>query len=281
MTKANIAGVLAIFLWATLALFTVELKRLPPFQLLFLCFSLATIIGLFGTLRTEQGLKLWRQPLKVYLHGIYGLFLYHLCYFLALRYLPPATALLINALWALLIVLFSALLPNGRLQKNHVVGGVIGLFALTLLVGGVDFGASEKASLGVILALLCAFIWSSYSVSANLLPKVPTESLGGICLAVAMLSFTAMSFTEMPVWDLTLREFAALSGIGFGAMGLAFYAWDFAMKHGNVSLIGAVSYAAPVSATLLLVLFGHAEGSWKLVFAVGLIVLSAVIAARK
>ena len=46
--------------------------------------------------------------------GIGGLFGYHALYFAALRLAPPAEAGLVNYLWPLLIVLFSALLPGER-----------------------------------------------------------------------------------------------------------------------------------------------------------------------
>ena len=43
---------------------------------------------------------------------------------------------------------------------------------------------------------------------------------------------------------------------GLGPVGLAFYLWDMGMKHGNIRLIGVLSYATPLLSTLLLAAFG-------------------------
>ena len=44
-------------------------------------------------------------------------------------------------------------------------------------------------------------------------------------------------------------------------MGLAFYVWDYGCKHGDLRVLGASAYFAPLLSTLLLILFGLAESS--------------------
>ncbi len=44
--------------------------------------------------------------------GVYGLFVFHVLYFAALKLAPAAEASLIASLWALLTVLMSGLLPG-------------------------------------------------------------------------------------------------------------------------------------------------------------------------
>ncbi|WP_298215922.1 hypothetical protein [Acidocella sp.] len=61
-------------------------------------------------------------------------------------------------------------------------------------------------------------------------------------------------------------------------MGLAFLAWDQATKHGNLPLLGALSYLAPLVSTLLLVLTGHAPASLALALAALLVVGGAALA---
>ena len=36
-------------------------------------------------------------------------------------------------------------------------------------------------------------------------------------------------------------------------VGAAFYAWDHGVKHGNIQVLGAASYAAPLLSTLVLI----------------------------
>ena len=72
----------------------------------------------------------------------------------------------------------------------------------------------------------------------------------------------------------------ALAALGLGPVGAAFLLWDIGMKQGDVSLLGVLSYAAPIVATALLVALGLAAPTWMLGLACGLMVLGAVIATR-
>jgi drug/metabolite transporter (DMT)-like permease len=72
----------------------------------------------------------------------------------------------------------------------------------------------------------------------------------------------------------------ALIGLGVGPVGAAFLLWDVGMKGGDVSLLGVLSYAAPVLSTALLVLLRLAEPSLELALACALMVIATAIAAR-
>ena len=72
----------------------------------------------------------------------------------------------------------------------------------------------------------------------------------------------------------------ALVGLGLGPVGAAFLLWDIGMKRADVSLLGVLSYAAPIVSTGLLVALGLAEPTWMLALACGLMVAAAVIATR-
>ena len=63
-------------------------------------------------------------------------------------------------------------------------------------------------------------------------------------------------------------------------MGAAFYAWDFGVKRGDIRVLGAAAYAAPVLSTLFLVLAGYAESTFALALAAALIAGGGVIAAK-
>ena len=51
----------------------------------------------------------------------------------------------------------------------------------------------------------------------------------------------------------TAGEWLAILGLGLGPVGLAFYVWDYGVKHGDIRLLGVAAYAAPVLSTLILV----------------------------
>jgi drug/metabolite transporter (DMT)-like permease len=67
--------------------------------------------------------------------------------------------------------------------------------------------------------------------------------------------------------------------MGVGPTGLAFFFWDHATKHGNVPLLGSLSYLAPLLSTVLLIAAGLAPGSPRLLAATVLIIGGAALAA--
>ena len=82
------------------------------------------------------------------------------------------------------------------------------------------------------------------------------------------------------MWPVGTREWLATVGLGLGPVGLAFYAWDIGVKRGDIRVLGAAAYAAPVLSTLLLVLAGFAQATASLALAAGLIAGGGLLAAK-
>ncbi len=275
--KGNLAGLIAIVLWSTLALFTVLTKNIPPFKLLFMVFFLAYSVALiYRRIKTKRFSLAYRPPLKVWILGIYGLFGYHLCYFLALKNAPALEANLINYLWPLLIVLFSAFLPHEKLKWFHVVGVACGFLGVLVLLNVHEAHFAWEYAKGYFFAFLCAFIWSSYSVLSCYFGNVPTSVIGDFCGVTALLSLIAHGLFESHYIP-TFNEFLAVVGLGLGPIGLAFFVWDYAMKKGDIKLIGTFAYMTPLLSTLLLVLFHQAQPHATIWIACGLIMLGSFI----
>jgi drug/metabolite transporter (DMT)-like permease len=267
-------------MWATLALLTALSGAAPPFQLTAMSFSLAFLIGLGLWLR--QGgriLDRLRLPPIVWGVGVFGLFGYHFFYFIALRNAPAVEASLIAYLWPLLIMLLSALLLGERLRWFHLAGGLAGFVGASLLVTrGQSLSFDPQYSLGYLAAGVCALTWSSYSVLSRRFGAVPTDSVGGFCGATAVLAFVCHLLFEQTVWPVG-GQWLAILALGLGPVGAAFFTWDYGVKRGNIRVLGALSYGAPLLSTVLLVLFGLADPSWVLALACLFIVGGAVLAA--
>jgi drug/metabolite transporter (DMT)-like permease len=278
-------GAAAIGLWSTLASLTVLSGPVPPFQLTAISFGIGGAALALAALARGRGALLRPTPASFAL-GVYGLFVYHTLYFAALKLAPPAEAHLLNSLWALLIVLFSALLPGHHLRRAHVAGALMGLAAATLLVwdklgAGAAGGAGAASSrLGFAFAFGCALVWSSYSVASRLFAAVPSESIAMSCLATSALALACSLWFETWVAPAGLRAWLAIAGLGLGPVGAAFLLWDIGMKGGSVSLLGVLSYASPVLSTALLVALGLAAPTWALAVACALMVAGGAIAAR-
>src|SRR6185312_4636930 len=239
---ATAIGFCAVLLWASLATLTAASGSVPPFELLALTFGVGGLAGVALWTVRPAAAKALRQPWPVYLLGVGGLFGYHACYFIALRHAPVVEAGLINYLWPLLIVMFSALLPGERLKWQHLAGCVLALLGAVLVVTrGQGFNFDATYLPGYAAALIAAVIWGAYSVLSRRLPHVPSDTITGFCLVTAALA-TAVHFAIEPtVW--------------------------------------AASYSAPLLSTALLVLTGYAAYSNTILVACVLITAGAVLAA--
>ena len=220
-----------------------------------------------------------RWPAKVWLLGVGGLFGYHALYFAALQLAPPAEANLVNYLWPLLIVLLSAPLAGEKLGWPHLAGALLGFAGVALLAinRGVSFAGAY--ALGYALALGCAFAWSLYSVLSRRFGETPTDAIASFCAAAAVLSLHLPSLFESTVWPASPTAWLAVLALGVGPTGGAFYLWDHAVGTAT-SALGALSYAAPILSTALLIACGLAAPTSALLLAALLVTAGAVLASR-
>ncbi len=283
MTKrsATLIGMTAILMWSLLAVLTVASGTMPPFQLASVTFAIGACVGALSWIVRPGGWRALRQPVVAWLVGVGGLFGYHALYFISLRFAPPAEAGLVNYLWPLLIVLFSALLPGERLALHHVIGALLGLAGTIVLFAGRGLSGSLLAyAPGLGAAFTAAFIWGAYSVLSRRLAAVPTDAVAGFCAATSLLAAICHHLLEHTVWPQTTAQWLAVVALGVGPVGAAFYTWDIGMKRGDIRVIGAAAYATPLLSTGFLILAGYAETATTLVVAALLIAGGGLIAAK-
>jgi drug/metabolite transporter (DMT)-like permease len=277
---ATLIGLTAILMWSLLAVLTVATGKIPAFQLAAMTFAIGALVGFLTFIRRPEAIGALRQPPLAWIVGVGGLFGYHALYFLALRFAPPAEAGLLNYLWPLLIVLFSALLPGERLLPHHVIGALLGLVGTVLLFAGSRTGFAPGQVPGLIAAFIAAFVWAAYSVMSRKLKSVPTDAVAGFCAATALLAALVHGLVEVTVWPETPAQWLAITALGIGPVGAAFYAWDIGMKRGDIRVLGAASYATPLLSTAFLILAGFARPSANIAIAAVLIAGGGLIAAR-
>ena len=278
--RATLIGFTAVLMWAMLALLSAASGEVPPFQLAALTFLIGSVPGFIARARNPAPAPLPRDW-RVWALGVGGLFGYHFVYFSAMRAAPAVEVSLIAYLWPLLLVVFSGLLPGERLKPHHFLGVLMGLAGAVLIITkGQSLWPQSDLGRGHLLAFACAFIWSGYSVLSRRFGNVPTEIVGIFCLITALLSGLCHVLFETTLWPQDASEWLAVLGLGLFPVGLAFYTWDYGVKRGDIIVLGAASYSAPLLSTLVLALAGRAELTLAVGLACLLITLGAVIAAK-
>jgi drug/metabolite transporter (DMT)-like permease len=279
--RAMAAGLGAIALWGALATLSVLAGPVPPFQMVAMTFAIGAAIGVVrARSRHIAWSALLRWPVLVWLLGVGGLFGYHALYFAALQLAPPAEANLVNYLWPLLIVLLSAPLAGERLGWPHLLGALLGFAGVALLAAGRGASFEGAHVTGYLLALGCAFAWSLYSVLSRRFGETPTDAIAAFCAAASLLSLICHLLFEATVWPATPGAWLAVAALGLGPAGTAFYLWDHAVKRGDIRALGALSYAAPILSTALLIATGLAQPTSTLLLAAVLVTCGAVLASR-
>ncbi len=286
--KATAIGFVAVLLWSALALFTSLTSKgdqvIPPFQILFLSFLIGAVVNTLALgFQKQLDSSVFVVPVRAWLLGVGGLFFYHFFYFNALSLAPKVEASLIAYLWPLLIVLFSALLPNETLRANHIIGSCLAFFGVVLLVAFKDgniktaFVSNQKALLGYAFALTGAVIWGLYSVFNRRFARLPSKVTVGFCYAVAFLGLISHLSIETFVVPSTMQWLGVI-GLGIGPVGIAFFVWDYGVKHGNIQILGVLSYFAPLLSTLLLILLTEATLTTSIMLGCLAIVCGAFVA---
>jgi drug/metabolite transporter (DMT)-like permease len=279
-------GLAAIALWSTLATLTALAGPIPPFQLAAVTFAIGAAAGALVIALSGRPLSaILAAPPGALALGVAGLLGYHALYFFALQTAPAIEANVINYLWPLLIVVFSALLParlgGRRLTVWHVTGALTAFAgALVVVASPAAFKGASSLGWGHVAALGAAVVWAGYSVASRLYVDVPSASVISTSALTALGAAAIHIALETTRWPETGAGWLVLAAMGLGPVGLAFTLWDAAVKHGDIRLVGVISYATPLLSNALLAALGLAQAGPTLWIAVVLVTVGAVIAAR-
>ena len=259
--RATLAGLVAILLWASLALLTTATGNLPPFQVLAVGFGIAAVLGLLRAgLRGSAGWRELRQPLSAFALSTLALFGYHALYFIALKRAPAVEANLLNYLWPLLIVVFAGLFGGVSVRRAQWLGTGLGLVAAVLLV-------TRGRSLQIEPSHVPGYV------------AAPSAAITLACAGVAVLGAVAHLVGEETVIP-TAGQWTVLVLMGIGPVGAAFWLWDHGTKRGDIALLGSLSYLAPLLSTLLVVASGRAQAHWIQAVAIALLMIGAWLSVR-
>lgn len=264
-TQSFIFGFITIIFWGSLATLGNLLIHLPPFYVLGISF----ILGALPSLTKPRDLF---SEWKVVLLGICGYFFYHFFLFYSFRYAPALEANLINYLWPIFLVLFTALFfPEEKLRWYNLLGGVMAIMGCFLLVLGKGGEFKTENIRGYLLALLAAITWPIYSLTKKKMKSVSMITIGGSCLGAGLLCLMTHALLG-PRVVLQWNDAWKLLIMGLGPFGTAFYTWDLALRKGNAKVIGSLAYLTPVISTLGLVIFTQQSVSASTIWAILLIV---------
>ncbi len=267
----------AILCWASLPAATGSgLKELSTEELMFYSFVSAAAFLYIQDLVVLRTAKVFFPGLKASLMGVWGIFLYHYIYYLALSNAPLAEGAILATTWSFWIVVFSSLLLFKKLKLSIVVTALLGLLGAGLVISaGKELSFDLGYMKGYLLALLCGLIWSSFSVGLAHV-KVKKEPMTAFTLYAALLSAVLFALS-MPHTMPSLAALGSAVYLGCVPLGLSFFLWNRAMTGGNVVVIGFLSYLTPPLAVLLVAVVHHQSVSGRVLLGMGVILAASLL----
>lgn len=251
--RSLILALISILLWSTLAITGVKLKNIPIFYLL----SMAFFLGSFPIL---INLKKSFSHIPVFIFGSLAFFLYHFLLFYSFKLVNPVEANLINYLWPIILILLTPFFfKNFKIRWYHLLGALLSFSGCIALVKDKINQISIGSWIGYLMAFGAAITWPLYTlIKRKITDQVNLWQISGFCFGSAVLCFMTHKSIE-PEVILTHSELFLILYLGIGPFGLAFYAWDYAVKYCDPRILGSLSYLTPLLSTFLLIFYNDRQ----------------------
>lgn len=269
----------AILCWASLPAATGSgLADLSTEELMFFSFTSGAVFLYVQDIILKRSFTIYIPGLKGTLLGVWGIFVYHYVYYVALSYTPLAEGAILATTWSFWIVVFSSIVLFKKLNLSIVVTAVVGMIGAGLVItSGKDLSFNTEYMQGYLLALSCGLIWSSFSVALSHV-KMPREPMTTYTIVAAFLS-ALLYLSTMPHTVPSSRALFAAIYLGCVPLGLSFFLWNRAVTGGNMVIIGFLSYLTPPLSVLLVALI-HGEAVSSQVLVGMVIIIAASIGGR-
>jgi len=267
-------GFCALVLWALSAVIVSELDRIPTLELTAIVFFMAFLISA-GKLCLFQQWKRIIQPKYIYVIGAFALFVNQIGYVYAIKCCPPEQAEVIYYLWPIIVLFISSYF----IEKNgHTIIallsaslGLIGIYLL--LTDGQGLGEIRPENTpGYFFALLSALAWVVFSLFTRYNPSISLDMNGiwcGLAVPVAWILHLMTEETVIP----SNYEWALMTIIGIGILTISLLMWSAGMRHGHITILGALSYATPLISIAMLIFTGKTVYRHNLIIACQLVML--------
>ena len=244
-------AVSAVVIWSTLAATAKSLlTTIPAFEALFLS-SLTASVSLIILQCVRGGAAVFRAyDRRAYLAmaglGFVGLFLYSGLYFYGLTQLTSQEACILNYLWPMMIVLFSALLLGEKITVRTAAAFLLSFSGVVVLTLGGEGHAEGDALLGTaacVTAALCYGLFCVLNKRQNMDQTVVMTVAWGVTALCALL-VTLLTETWVP---LSWTQWPGMLWFGVFVNGVGYLWWAMALQRAkNSAAVANLAYFVPL-----------------------------------
>ncbi len=275
---ANLAGAIALALWAAESTLVVYLAAIPPLQLI----AIVGGIGFLATLVRVAITHKWhtlKQPPKIWFVGTLSFTLIQACYASAFQYAPPAGVDMIYYLWPIEVIVLSDMMLGERFSLCHMLAALIAMVGMVLLFVDAAWSPTiiwEPSHLiGYGLAFVASLAWTAYTLFTRRYSKLSSSMIGGYMGFSALATSLGHFMFETTVVP-TVDQWLLMVFYGISLVGLAYLLWDYGLKKGSYQMLNVLSYTVPMAALGILIVAELAAPTAYLLLACSCITLAAL-----
>ncbi len=250
MKKSYVFAVLAVLLWSTMAPATkYMLGDMPAMLVLAVSSMFATlflfIVNLFtGKIKRAKEYSGKQYGLMAGL-GFMGLFMYSSLYYHGLEVLTSHEACILNYLWPVMIMIFSAVILKEKIDALKVIAMLCAFLGVVVLSWGTPVH-SVSAVTGIIACIVAAVFYGLFSVlnkKFDFDQNIAMMVMWGVTSVCAFI-YCAIAGNWAPM---ELKQWLGMIWIGVAADALGYLLWALALKHaGNeTSSVSVIAYMTP------------------------------------
>lgn len=284
--RAPVGGIVpaavAVVLWSLAPVLAELAREVPPLQLAAMVVGVATVatwpVRRLAGRRDGDPVAV---PLRIWLAGpllVLGAIGF---YFVALRLAPAAEVALVTYTWPVLFVIAAELVQVRRVHINSLAGTTVAFGGAALVLLDPSGPGGDPAWVGYACAFASGTCWATFSLLARQQPVPLSGIMPRLFGLAALWAVAGHLLVERTLWSMATGELASIAFIGFGPYGLAFIAWDTALRRGRSATVGTLAYAVPVLSALLLIAAGMASVDWRLAAAAVAVVAGCALASRR
>jgi len=245
-----------ILCWSTLAPVTKALLAdLSYMQVLFVSSSFAVAFLLAVNIIQKKHRILLSYSIRDILIqvglGFIGLFLYSALYYYSLSELSSQDACIINYLWPIMIILFSAPILKEKITAKKMTAVLLSFFGLIIVatrgnISGFDPGG-VKGVVACFFAAVCYGLFSALNKKTDYDQSVAMTIYFGVTAAASGVGCALQG----GLGPISTIQMAGFIWIGVFTDAIAYFLWALALKGGDTAKISNLAYMTPFLSILI------------------------------
>ena len=234
MKKNYIFAFITVFVWSTNATVSkMLLTDIPSLETLAISSGLAFLFLLLMNIKTGiiKTIKDYSKKDIAAMAGLgfLGLFVYSALYYYGLTILTSQEACILNHLWPIMIVVFSAIILKEKLTVIKAAALLFSFFGIVILSSGTESATAENPLPGIISCILAAACYGLFSVLNKKADYDQNIAMMIIWFVTAVCSTATGLFAEKWV-PITGAKWLGFLWLGIVINAVAYLLWALALK---------------------------------------------------